>query len=342
MKRTARACAIALAGLGLAGPAWTAAADDVNVYTYREPALIKPIFDAFTKETGITVNVVFAKEGLEERVAAEGTRSPADVLITTDVARLVRAVELGITAPQTSARLMSAVPASLRDAAGNWFGLSYRARVAYVSKERVKDTALTYEALADPQWKGRFCLRDGQHIYNNMLFAAGVVHLGPEKAEAWLKGLKANLAKKPSGGDREVAKDIASGACDIGFGNTYYVGLMAKSDQQKPWADAIRVILPTFRDGGTHVNLSGIAVLKHAPHAANALKLAEWLVGDTAQRMYTADNFEFPVRADTPIDATVSAFGKLTPDPVPFAEIIKARSMAADIIDRIGFNGGPN
>lgn len=332
-----------LAGLAMLGALTPAAAQDVNVYTYREPGLIKPLFDKFTAETGIKVNIVFAKEGLEERIAAEGARSPADALITTDVARLVRAIELNIVQPVTSEVILKAVPAALRDPGNRWFGLSYRARVIYASKERVKDSALTYESLADPKWKGRFCTRDGQHIYNNMLFAAGVAHMGEAKAEGWIKGLKANLAKKPSGGDREVAKDIASGQCDIGLGNTYYVGLMLnKAPDQRPWAEAIKVILPTFEGGGTHVNLSGMAILKHAPNAASAVKLGEWLSGPTAQAMYTSDNYEFPVRADVPLDPAVGNFGKLAPDPLAFDKIIAARKTAADIVDRIGYNGGPN
>lgn len=339
MKFPLKAGAVALAFCASAAQAQT---QNVNVYTYREPGLIKPLFDAFTKETGIQVNIVFAKEGLEERIAAEGTRSPADLLITTDVARLVRAAQLGLAQPITDPAIINNVPASLRAPNGDWVGLSYRARVVYVSKDRVKDTALTYESLADPKWKGKLCSRDGQHIYNNMLFSAGVVHLGPEKAEAWLKGMKTNLAKKPSGGDREVAKDIASGQCDIGLGNTYYVGLMQnKSPDQKPWADAIRVILPTFVGGGTHVNLSGMALMKSAPNRANALKLGEWLVGPEAQKMYTSDNYEFPVRKDVPVDPAVANFGVLTPDPISFDAIIGARKTASDLIDQIGYNGGP-
>lgn len=329
------ACLAAVLGCGMA------AASEVNVYTYREPALIKPLLEAFSAETGVKVNVIFAKEGLEERIAAEGTRSPADVLMTADAARLVHAKELGITQPRTTPVLDKAVPAALRDPAGHWYGLTYRARVAYVSKDRVKDTALTYEDLADPKWKGKFCLRDGQHIYNNLLFAAGVAHMGTEKAEAWLRGLKANLAKKPSGNDREVAKDIAAGACDIGFANTYYVGHMLKSADQKPWADAIRVILPTFRNGGTHVNLSGIALMKNAPNAANAVKLAEWMVGEKAQKLYASGNFEFPVVAGVAIDPLIAGFGTLKPDTLSYDAIIKARPAAADIVDRIGFNSGP-
>lgn len=339
MSCLSRAGAPAIMLLALCG---AASAEDVNVYTYREPGLIKPLFEEFSKETGIKVNIIFAKEGLEERIAAEGTRSPADVLITTDVARLVRAVELGITRPVQSAVINAAVPAELRDKNDQWFGLSYRARVIYASKDRVKENELTYENLADPKWKGRVCIRDGQHIYNNMLFAAGVVHMGEAKAESWISGIKANLAKKPSGGDREVAKDIAADQCDIGLGNTYYVGLMLnKVPEQKPWAEAIKVILPTFAGHGTHVNLSGMAILKNAPNPAGALKLGEWLVGATAQKMYTSENYEFPVRKDVPIDPAVANFGKLTPDALPFDQIIGARRKAADIVDRVGFNGGP-
>ena len=318
-----------------------ALSQDVNIYTYREAALVKPLFDAFTQDTGIRVNVVFAKEGLEERIAAEGTRSPADALMTADVAALVRATELGITRPVTSETLVKTVPVELRDAGNQWFGLTYRARVFYVSKDRVTDKALTYESLADPRWKGRVCTRDGNHIYNNMLFAAGVAHMGEAKAETWIRGIKANLARKPSGGDREVAKDIASGLCEIGLANTYYMGHMAKNPEQKPWADAVRVILPRFENGGTHVNLSGIAVMKNAPNAANAVRLAEWLVGTKAQALYSNVNFEFPVRADTPVDPTIAGFGPLTKDSLPMVEIIKARKTAADLVDRTGFNGGP-
>ncbi len=158
-----------------------------------------------------------------------------------------------------------------------------RARVIYASKERVKQNAITYEELADPKWKGKICIRSGQHIYNNALFAAYIAHYGEAKTEAWLKGLKANLAQKPSGGDREQARDVAAGKCDIGIGNTYYWALMNKSTEQKAWADATRVILPTFQDGGTHVNLSGVVLAKNAPNKANAMKLIEWLAGEKAQ-----------------------------------------------------------
>ena len=236
---------------------------EVNVYTYREAKLIQPLFDAFTKETGIKVNMISASSGLEQRIKAEGANSPADVLLTVDIGRLEDAVKAGVTQPIRSDALDKIVPPQYRDAEGHWYGISMRARVVYASRARVAQNAITYEDLADPKWKGKICIRSGQHIYNNALFAAVIAHLGEAKAEEWLNGLKANLAQKPSGGDREVARDIAAGKCDIGLGNTYYWALMNdKEADKKSWAEATKVILPTFRDGGTHVNLSGVVLAK--------------------------------------------------------------------------------
>ncbi len=217
-----------------------------------------------------------------------------------------------------------------------------RARVVYASKSRVKQESITYEDLAGPAWKGRICIRDGQNAYNTALFAHVIARLGTEKAEGWLKGVKANLAKKPSGGDRDVAKDIASGQCDIGLANTYYFGLMSKGgSDQKAWADSVKIILPTFTDGGTHVNVSGFAMAKHAPNRANAQKLAEWLVSDAAQALYARQNYEHPVRSGIPLDPLVSGFGELKPDSTPLTEIAKNRKAASDLVDKIGFNAGP-
>ena len=316
-----------------------ASASEVNVYTYREPDLIRPLFDAFTADTGVKVNVIFAKEGLEQRIATEGASSPADLLLTVDISRLQQAIDLGATQPVTSATLEKAIPATLRDPNGHWFAVSARSRVVYASKERVKQEQITYAELADPKWKGRFCIRSGQHMYNNALFAHAVTKWGEAKTEEWLRGLKANLAKKPGGGDREVARDIAAGQCDIGIGNTYYVGLMIHGNPaQKGWADAIKVILPTFEGGGSHLNVSGVAFAKHAPNKANAVKLAEWLVGPKAQAMYSAMNYEYPVVEGTQVDETVASFGKLTPDPTPLSAIAANRKKAADLVDKVGFN----
>jgi iron(III) transport system substrate-binding protein len=322
----------------VSGPA-LAQQGEVNVYTYRETKLIQPLFEAFTAETGIKVNVISAGSGLEQRIATEGANSPADVLLTVDIARLEDAVNAGITQPIKSAALDQVVPAQYRDAEGHWYGLAMRARVIYASKERVPQGAITYEELADPKWKGKICTRSGQHIYNNVLFSAFIAHHGAAKAEEWLKGVKANLAQKPSGGDREVARDITSGKCDIGVGNSYYWALMKEKEaDKKAWAEATKVILPTFQGGGTHVNLSGVILTKHAPNKANAMKLIEWLVGEKAQHMYADLNFEYPVRAGIATNPTIAGYGTLKPDPTPLAKIAEHRKTAANLVDKVGFD----
>ncbi len=333
---------LALLGLCATLAPAAAGAQTVNLYTSREPGLIRPVLEEFTRETGVKVNIVFAQNGLEERIAAEGANSPADLLLTVDVSKLVQATEMGITQPIVSPLLNAAVPPALRDANGQWYAATLRARVVYASKDRVAQQAMTYEELADPKWKGKICIRDGQNAYNTSLFAAAVTRMGPAKAEEWLKGVRANLAKKPSGGDRDVAKDIAAGQCDIGIGNTYYVGLMLNREpERKPWAEAIKVIYPTFQGGGTHVNISGFALAKNAPHKAEAIRLAEWLVGDKAQSLYARQNFEHPVRAGIALDPTVAAFGAMKPDDTALVDLAKNRKAASELVDKVGFNAGP-
>jgi iron(III) transport system substrate-binding protein len=326
--------------LALLMPALPARAQgEVNVYTYREAKLIAPLFDAFTKDTGIKVNVVSASSGLEQRIKTEGANSPADVLLTVDIGRLEDAVRAGITQPIKSAVMEKAVAPQYRDPEGHWYGISMRARVVYASKERVKQDAISYEELADPKWKGKICIRSGQHIYNNALFAAYIGHHGAAETETWLQGLKANLAQKPSGGDREVARDIAAGKCDIGLGNTYYWALMHdKEADRKPWAEATKVILPTFKAGGTHVNLSGVVLAKHAPNKANATKLVEWLVGPAAQQIYADANYEYPVLASVPVNPTIKGYGPLKPDALPVSKIAEHKKAAANLVDKVGFD----
>jgi iron(III) transport system substrate-binding protein len=312
---------------------------EVNVYTYRETKLMQPLFDAFTKDTGIKVNVTSASSGLEQRMKAEGKDGPADVLITVDIGRIDDAVQAGVTQPINSTVIDKVVPAQYRDPDRHWHGISMRARVIYASKERVKQDTITYEELADPKWKGKICIRSGQHIYNNALFAAFVARHGEEEAEKWLRGVKANLAQKPSGGDRETARDVAAGKCDIGIGNTYYWALMNdKEVDKKPWAEATKVILPTFAGGGTHVNLSAVLLAKHAPNQANAMKLIEWLAGDRAQQIYADANYEYPVRGDIEIHPTIAGYGTLIPDPLPLARIAASRKAAANLVDKVGFD----
>ncbi len=315
------------------------AAEEVNVYTYRETKLVEPLFSAFTKDTGVKVNVISASAGLEQRIKAEGDNSPADVLLTVDIGRIDDAVQAGIAQPIQSAIIDKTVPAQYRDPNGNWAGISMRARVIYASKERVKQDAITYEELADPKWKGKICIRSGQHIYNNALFAAYVAKHGEAKAEEWLRGVKANLAQKPSGGDRETARDVAAGKCDIGIGNTYYWALMNDREaDKKSWADATKVILPTFAGGGTHVNLSGVLLARHAPNKASAIRLIEWLAGDEAQRIYADANYEYPVKAGIAVHPTIAGYGKLNADPMPVAKIASSRKAASALVDKVGFD----
>lgn len=331
--------AVSLAAALVAGTVSPALAQgEVNVYSYRETKLIQPLFDAFTKDTGIKVNVISASSGLEQRIKTEGENSPADVLLTVDIGRLEEAVKAGISQPIVSAALDRVVPAQFRDPEGHWYAISMRARVVYASKERVQQTSLTYEELADPKWKGKICIRSGQHMYNNALIAAYIAHHGEAKAEEWLKGVKANLAQKPSGGDRETARDVAAGKCDLGIGNTYYYGLMQVNPQQKPWADATKVILPTFAGAGTHVNVSGVVLAKHAPHKAQALKLIEWLAGEKAQHMYADVNYEYPLRPGIAINPAIAAFGTLKADPMPLSKIANEKKAAAALVDKVGFD----
>jgi iron(III) transport system substrate-binding protein len=328
------AVAVAVAAGGVLGQS-----GEINVYTYRESKLIQPLFDAFTREAGIKVNVISAASGLEQRIKSEGANSPADLLLTVDIGRLEEAVQAGITQPIKSHLLDQAVPAQFRDPEGHWYAVSMRARVLYASKARVHQHALTYEELADPKWKGKICIRSGQHIYNNALFAAVIARHGVVKAEEWLRGLKANLAQKPSGGDREAARDVAASKCDLGIGNSYYWALMNdKETDKKAWAEATKVILPTFQGGGTHVNVSGMVLTKYAPNKANALKLIEWLVSDKAQQMYADLNYEYPVRAGIRINATIAGYGALAPDPLPIAKIAEHRKAAANLVDKVGFD----
>jgi len=318
------------------------AATEVNLYTTREAGLIQPLLERFSATTGIKVNTVFMSAGLAERVAAEGARSPADVLMTVDAGSLVDLDRKGLTQPLNSKIVDAAVPSALRAPASNWVPLSLRARVILVSNERVPDTAMTYEQLADVRWKGRVCLRSGNHPYNTALFGAMLVKHGPVVTEAYLADLKRNLARKPAGGDREVARDIMAGICDVGLSNSYYVGLMlsgAGGSEQKRWGQAVRVIMPTFDDGaGTHVNVSGAAVARHAPHAANAIRLIEFLLSPEAQKVYAEANFEFPLLPDVPLHPAIAHLGKLRVDTVGMADMAAHRAAASMMVDRVGFD----
>ena len=343
-KPSARSLIQALVLSGLGGLSMAAvAADEVNLYTTREPGLITPLLETFTKDTGVKVNTVFVKDGLIERVKTEGDKSPADVLMTVDIGNLLDLVEAGVTQPVESAALTEAIPANLRGADKQWFSLSLRDRVAYVAKD-VDVKSITYEDFADPKWKGKVCIRSGQHPYNTALVAAMIAHDGAEATEKWLRGVKDNLGRKAAGGDRDVARDILGGICDVGIANAYYVGRMKNAEEgsdARKWGDAIKVVRPTFaneKSQGTHVNISGAAVAKHAPNKDNAVKLLEYLVSDKAQSLYARANYEYPVRAGVELDPVVASFGELKVDPLPLTEIAKHRKQASELVDKVGFD----
>ncbi|MDB5661366.1 MAG: Fe+3 siderophore transporter, periplasmic substrate-binding protein [Cypionkella sp.] len=323
---------------GLTGPGLTGAAlaEEVNIYSHRQPELIQPLIDAFTKETGIEVNVAFVDKGMAERLVAEGNRSPADLILTVDIARLMEVVKAGVTQEIDSPVLEANIPAGFRDPGKHWFGLTSRARVVYVSNERIKPgDVTTYEDLADPKWKGRICTRPFTSDYNVALTAAVLAHHDAAYTKTWLEGIKANLAKKPTGVDRDQVKAIWSGECDIALGNTYYLGQMLNDDEDKQYAEAVHIAFPVFEGGGTHMNISGIAMTKAAPNHAAALKLMEWLSSEEAQHIYAETNYEFPVEPGVERSALVKSWGEFTPDNLTLAEVAEQRPEALKLIEEV-------
>jgi len=314
-------------------------AQEINIYSTRQPELIQPLMDKFTANTGITVNIAFLKKGVIEKLTAEGDRTPADLVLTVDIARLNGVVEAGLTQPVTSDVLSANIPADLRDPAGEWFGLTTRARVLFASKERAKDAPATYDALAAPEWKGRICTRSGTHAYTVALVSAAIHHMGQADAKTWLQGVKDNLARKPQGNDRAQVKAVWAGECDVALGNTYYMGKMVNNPEQTAWADSVNVVFPVFKDGGTHVNVSGIALTKHAPHAADAIKLMEFLASPAAQEIYAEQNYEYPIAPGTKPSELVASWGNFTADNVNLMDIAKLRGTALKLIEEIDFDG---
>ncbi|MEQ8194519.1 MAG: Fe(3+) ABC transporter substrate-binding protein [Rhodospirillales bacterium] len=315
---------------------------EVNLYSYRQPFLIKPILDKFTEQTGIKVNVVYAQKGMLERIKAEGAAGPADAVLTVDIGRLQDMVDAGVLQPVTSSILDKNIPANLRHPDGLWYGLTTRARVLFVSKDRVKPgTVKSYDDLADPRLKGKICIRSGKHVYNISLFASVIAHKGKDGAKAWLNGLKNNLARKPQGNDRAQAKAIFQGVCDVALANTYYYAKMATNDkkpEQKKWAEAVRIVFPDQGKYGTHVNISGAAVVKGAQNKANAVKLIEFLSGDFAQKLYADQNYEYPVKPGVHVNPLVKSWGDFKADTLNLNEVGKNRAAASKLVDEVRFN----
>ena len=313
---------------------------EINIYSYRQPFLIQPLTDAFTEQTGIKVNVAYLRKGMIERMKAEGKRSPADVVLTVDISRLAAVVEANLTQPVLNKTLEKNIPTIYRDPDNHWFGLTTRARIIYASKDKVSDGEVTtYENLADPKWKGRICTRSGTNAYTVALTSAIIHHHGTEKAEEWLRSVKNNLARKPQGNDRAQVKAIWAGECDIAIGNTYYMGKMLKDPEQKAWADSVRIVFPVFENGGTHVNISGIALAKHSPNKENAVKLMEFLSSPEAQKIYAFANFEYPIAPNAEPAELVKNWGTFTPDDANLMDLAKLRSTALKLTEIVDFDG---
>lgn len=327
----------------LAGTTILAAAPalaDVNIYTTRQPELVQPVMDAFTAATGIGVNLAFVDGGIVERLRAEGARSPADLVMTVDIANLRQIVDADVIQPVESEILTTAVPAELRSPDNLWFALTERARIVYASRDRVAEGEITtYEDLASDKWNGRICTRSGVHNYNLALLGAMVVHHGEDYARDWAAGIRDNLARKPEGNDRAQVRAIWAGECDISLGNTYYMGQMLEDPEQIEWANSVRIVFPTFENGGTHVNVSGVAMTKAAPNRDEALQLMEYLVSPEAQAIYAEENYEYPVLEEAAISDIVAGWGSFEPDDADLAAIADQRGTALRIMEEVNFDG---
>jgi len=316
-----------------------AQAKEVNVYSYRQPFLVQPIFDEFTKKTNIKVNVVFAKKGLSERLAREGKNSPADLVFTVDIGRLSDVVNKDVVQSVTSEVLSNNIPAQYRDPEGKWFGLTTRTRSIYVSKDRANLSKIqSYEDLANADWKGKICTRSGKHPYNLGLIASMISHHGEAKTVEWLKGVKSNLARKPQGNDRAQVKAIKEGVCDLSLGNNYYYGKMINDKEQFEWANAVHLTFPNQNNRGTHVNISGMALTKSAPNKENAIKLMEFLTEEFAQNMYAEQNYEYPVNPKVAPSKLVQSWGTFKADSLALKDIAKNRKLAAKLVDQVAFD----
>ncbi|MDH2434441.1 Fe(3+) ABC transporter substrate-binding protein [Pokkaliibacter sp. MBI-7] len=319
------------------------AAEEVNVYSYRAPFLIQPMFDQFTQETGVKVNVVYADKGLLERLQNEGQNSPADLIMTVDIGVVHDVKTRGLSQPVASELLEQNIPQHFQDPDNHWFALTSRARLIYASKDRVQQGEITsYEQLADPKWQGRICTRSGKHNYNLGLIGSMISHHGEAEAEQWLTGVKANLARRPEGNDRAQIRAIAEGQCDLAIGNSYYFFKML-NNQENPeeieWARQVTPIAPNQQDRGTHMNISGISLAKYAPHKDNAIKLMEFLSQDEAQHMYADLNQEFPVKAGVQRSELLQSYlGDFKQDELPLVKIAETREAASKLVDKVGFD----
>lgn len=317
------------------------ATEEVNVYSGRHYEIDEVLFREFYEKTGIRVNHIKADaDQLISRLELEGASSPADLLFTVDAGRLVLADQKGLLQPFESALVEEVVPENFRDAGGTWTGLTTRARVLVYHKDRVNPAELsTYEALADPRWKGQILVRSSQNQYNQSLMASVIAAIGSAEAEAWANGLVANFAREPQGNDRDQVIALAAGIGSIAIVNTYYIGLLHESTiaEEREVTKRLGIFFPNQEDRGTHVNISGVGLTAHAPNRDNAIKLIEFLLGDHAQKVLAGSNFEYPVSINVPWPALVQQWGNFKADTLSLSDLRHYLHESMFIFDRSGW-----
>ena len=324
----------------LASVSETAFAAELNIYSHRQPFLIKPFISEYEEKTGTKVNIVYASKGLAQRLQAEGKLSPADVILTVDIGRLHIYADKGLLAPIDSSILKKNIPVHLRDPDNQWFAFSKRARVIVVSNRTGPHNSIqTYEELSEPSWRGRICLRPGSHVYNRALVASFISAIGPDATETWAKGLIANLARRPQGNDRAQVKAIYEGVCDISLINNYYYNKLKYSDKlaQREWSKSVTLIFPNQDDRGTHINISGGGVAKYSKNKAEAVRFLEFMTSSTAQGLFGSTNFEYPVNPGVETPAVLGSWGTFKEDQISIQNIAVLGPKAQRIIDRVGW-----
>lgn len=316
----------------------------INVHTTRERGLVEPLLRVFEGLTQRKVNVVYLTGDPLPRLKQDVAAGNVDLFIASEFSQLVAAKASDLTEPAGGAEFVDRIPQAYRDPEGHWFGLSVRLRIVVASRERVKQTAFTYEELAEPKWKGKVCVRSGLHPYNVGLVASLISHKGAGYAEQWLRGLKANLALKPSGGDRDQVANVHAGMCDVALVNSYYIGaLSAATDkpESQAAARAVNVAFPNAADRGTHVSIAGMALMKDAPAINDAALLMDFLTSEPAQFVYAQDNHEYPVRDSVKPSGLVASWGSPKLDDVPLATIAELQTQAIALVKKVGFDNGP-
>jgi iron(III) transport system substrate-binding protein len=316
-------------------------AEQVNLYSARKEALIKPLLDKFTQQTGISVNLVTGNaDNLITRLKSEGKYSPADLLLTTDVGRLYRAKQQGLTQAISESEAIAKLPSNFRDEQGHWLGLSLRARPLMAAVDKVVgQTIANLEDLTRPEWKGRVCVRSSSNIYNQSMVASLIAQLGESATQEWVNGLVNNFARPPQGGDRDQIKAVAAGLCDVAIANTYYLAGMLSSDDEltQQQAKKVKVIWPNQADRGAHINISGVALAKNAPNKEAAVKLIDFLLSGESQLWYATTNHEYPVLADIVWSELLQSFGTFKTEQVPLTKLGELNAAAVQIMDRAGW-----